>query len=117
MTTPAKPSTGSKAVHPLPLHSTLHDLALLRASDLDLAALLPRPPSSSTASESSSAPDGAAADAEVEDSVRRSLAFAREARAALKLLHAEAVEKEGARVDGLRERLEDVVQGLDASAK
>ncbi|KAL7281012.1 hypothetical protein ACG7TL_004314 [Trametes sanguinea] len=121
MTTPAKP-TGAKATHPLPLSSTLHDLALLRASDLDLAALLPPAPPASSANASSTAPttgiDRDPADAEVEESVQKSLAFSREARAALKLLHSEAVDKEGARVDSLREKLEDVVDGLgrDASA-
>ena len=52
-------------------------------------------------------------DADVEKSVQRSLDFSREARAALKLLHTDAVEEEGARVDGLREKLEEVVNGLD----
>ncbi|KAI0325105.1 hypothetical protein GY45DRAFT_1261478 [Cubamyces sp. BRFM 1775] len=114
MTTPAaKPSTSKASVHPLPLSSTLHDLALLRASDLDFAALLP--PSTSTASPAASpeTEGGRADEADVEKSVQRSLDFSREARAALKLLHADAVEKEGARVDGLREKLEDVVKGLD----
>lgn len=101
MSTPAKPAP--KAVHPLPLSSTLHDLALLRASDLDFAALLP--PSTSSSAENS--------DPVVEQSVQRSLEFSREARAALKLLHTDAVDKQGARVDGVREKLEDVVQGLE----
>ncbi|KAH9894737.1 hypothetical protein C8Q73DRAFT_789928 [Cubamyces lactineus] len=113
MTTPAaKPSTSKASVHPLPLSSTLHDLALLRASDLDFAALLP--PSTSTSSPSGP-PETEGGNAEVEKSVQRSLDFSREARAALKLLHTDAVEKEGARVDGLREKLEDVVKGLDGS--
>lgn len=101
MSTPAKPA--SKAVHPLPLSSTLHDLALLRASDLDFAALLP-PSISSRAGTS---------DPAVEQSVQRSLEFSREARAALKLLHTDAVDKHGARVDGVREKLEDIMQGLE----
>ncbi|KAI0818464.1 hypothetical protein BC628DRAFT_1424069 [Trametes gibbosa] len=96
-------TSASKAVHPLPLSSTLHDLALLRASDLDFAALLP--PSAASA--------GAGVDPDVEKSVQRSLEFSREARAALKLLHTGAVESQGARVDVVREKLEDVVLGLD----
>lgn len=110
MTAPAtKPSSSKASVHPLPLSSTLHDLALLRASDLDFAALLP-PSSPSTSPD----PEGTHTDdADVEKSVQRSLDFSREARAALKLLHTDAVEKQGARVDGLREKLEDVVKGLD----
>ncbi|KAH9851476.1 hypothetical protein C2E23DRAFT_877063 [Lenzites betulinus] len=107
MSTPAKPAA-PKAVHPLPLSSTLHDLALLRAADLDLAALLP-PPSAA----SSQTPSTSTADPAVEQSVQRSLEFSREARAALKLLHSGAVEGQGARVDGVRERLEDVVLGLE----
>ncbi|KAI0633899.1 hypothetical protein C8Q77DRAFT_1058271 [Trametes polyzona] len=118
----SEPKPGTKAVHPLPLSSTLHDLALLRASDLDLAALLP--PSSAPAPAPASAPLSSGAPSEshatetddpVEQSVQRSLEFAREARAALKLLHSDAVEKQGARVDGVRERLEDVARGLDGT--
>ncbi|OJT10673.1 hypothetical protein TRAPUB_12819 [Trametes pubescens] len=101
MSTPAKPA--HKAVHPLPLSSTLHDLALLRASDLDFAALLPLSTSTREGND----------DPAVEQSVQRSLEFSREARAALKLLHTDAVDKQGARVDGVREKLEDVVQGLE----
>ncbi|EIW62439.1 uncharacterized protein TRAVEDRAFT_68881 [Trametes versicolor FP-101664 SS1] len=101
MSTPAK--LPPKAVHPLPLSSTLHDLALLRASDLDFATLLP--PSTSSRTEKD--------DPAVEQSVQRSLEFSREARAALKLLHTDAVDKQGARVDDVREKLEDVVQGLE----
>ncbi|KAI0769571.1 hypothetical protein BD413DRAFT_613623 [Trametes elegans] len=107
MAASAKPA--GKASHPLPLSSTLHDLALLRASDLDLAALLP--PSSSADADGGSS--SGAADPAVEASVQRSLEFSHQARAALKLLHTDAVEKEGARLDEVRERLEDVVHGLD----
>ncbi|KAI0360830.1 hypothetical protein OH77DRAFT_1418849 [Trametes cingulata] len=109
MATPAK--SAAKPAHPLPLSSTLHDLALLRASDLDLSSLLPPPALSSGATESESA--GSTSDTAVEESVRRSLEFSREARAALKLLHTDAVEKEGARVDAVREKLEDVLEGLE----
>ena len=108
MSTPEKPAT--QAVHPLPLSSTLHDLALLRASDLDLASLLP-----ATAASDSAGPEQNAEDPIVEQSVKRSLEFSREARATLKLLHSDAVEREGARVDQVREKLEDVMKGLDAS--
>ncbi|KAI0744854.1 hypothetical protein C8Q76DRAFT_789329 [Earliella scabrosa] len=107
MSGPSKPAP--KATHPLPLSSTLHDLALLRASDLDFASLLP--PSKN----SESATDGASPEeAAVEESVQRSLEFSREARAALKILHSDAVEREGGRVEQVRGRLEDVVASLDA---
>ncbi|KAI8975921.1 hypothetical protein BD414DRAFT_539508 [Trametes punicea] len=115
MSAPPKPSS-AKAIHPLPLSSTLHDLALLRASDLDLAALLP-PPSSSSSASAAEPNNSTNDDPEAEASVQRSLAFSREARAALKLLHTDAVENEGGRVDGLREKLEDVVKGLEGGAE
>ncbi|KAI0686195.1 hypothetical protein C8Q76DRAFT_636280 [Earliella scabrosa] len=107
MSGPSKPAP--KATHPLPLSSTLHDLALLRASDLDFASLLPPSKKSESATGSASPEDAA-----VEESVQRSLEFSREARAALKILHSDAVEREGARVEQVRGRLEDVVSGLDA---
>ncbi|TFK82558.1 hypothetical protein K466DRAFT_500100 [Polyporus arcularius HHB13444] len=117
MSAPQKP--GSKDTHPLPLSSTLHDLALLRASDLDFASLLPQPSqhqqaSSSTTSSASDDASPSSSDATVEASVQRSLEFSREARAALRLLHTDAVEREGGRVEDVRGRLEDVVSGLDA---
>ena len=96
-----------KTPHPLPLSSTLHDLALLRASDLDFSSLL--------ATNGDGASDSADSTPEVEQSVRRSMEFSHEARAALKLAHTDAVERQGARVDEARARLEDVVKGLDAS--
>lgn len=106
MSAPSNPPT--KPTHPLPLSSTLHDLALLRASDLDLASLLPQSPDTDGAKQASST------DAAVEESVQRSLQFSREARAALKLLHSDAVGREGAKVEDVRGRLEDVLAGLDA---
>ena len=111
-----KPS--SKDTHPLPLSSTLHDLALLRASDLDFASLLPQPSQSaksdSAPTDASSSPSSDPHNAAVEASVQRSLEFSREARAALKLLNTDAVEREGGRVEDVRGRLEDVMSGLDA---
>ena len=108
MSGPPKPAP--KATHPLPLSSTLHDLALLRASDLDFASLLPPSSQKSDSATDSASPE----DAAVEESVQRSLEFSREARAALKILHSDAVEREGGRVEQVRGRLEDVVSGLDA---
>lgn len=109
MSTPSRRPT--QPTHPLPLSSTLHDLALLRASDLDFASLLP---TSSQQPDASAAASSAEEDALVEKSVQRSLEFSREARAALKVLHSDAVEREGARVEEVRGRLEDVVSALDA---
>jgi hypothetical protein len=91
---------------PLPLSSTLRDLALLRASDIDLTSLLPPKPTPS------SEPDFVAK-VDVDDSVRRSYEFAREARAAVKILNNGEVDREGARLEtGVRNQLEDVLKGL-----
>ena len=107
MATTSNPPT--KTPRPLPLSSTLHDLALLRASDLDFSSLLSStsPPSDNAAS------DASVATPEVEESVKRSVEFSREARAALKLVHTDAIDRQGARVEEVRARLEDVMKGLD----
>ncbi|KAI1784262.1 hypothetical protein LXA43DRAFT_228199 [Ganoderma leucocontextum] len=110
MSNPIKPD--AKATHPLPLSSTLHDLALLRASDLHFASLLPpTPPQSSAGKETE-----ASRDAAVDNSVQRSMQFSQEARAALKLLHTDVVEREGSRVEQVREKLEDAMKGLDGTS-
>ena len=85
---------------PLSLNDTLRDLALLRACDIDLSTIL---------SHDSVSPEKSEAD----KSVDRSYEFAHEARAALKLLNREEVEKQGGRVENIRSTLEDVTQGLD----
>ncbi|KAM5530130.1 hypothetical protein V8D89_016208 [Ganoderma adspersum] len=111
MSNPIKPA--ATTTHPLPLSSTLHDFALLRASDLDFASLLPPAPQQ----DSPGNPDETSRDSDtaVEDSVQRSIQFSREARAALKLLHTDAVEREGTRVDQVRQKLEDAMKGLDGT--
>ena len=112
MSNPGKPD--AKAIRPLPLSLTLHDLALLRASDIDFASLLPPP----TPDQSSAGKDSeGSGDAAIQDSVQRSMEFSREARAALKLLHTDAAEREGARVDQIREKLEDAMKGLDGTGE
>ncbi|PIL29563.1 hypothetical protein GSI_08199 [Ganoderma sinense ZZ0214-1] len=114
MSNPAKPVAA--ATHPLPLSSTLHDLALLRASDLDFASLLPAaPPQQPPQNPDKTSPDKDKDVTAVEDSVQRSIQFSQEARAALKLLHSDAVEREGSRVDQMRQKLEDAVKGLDGT--
>ncbi|KAL6308176.1 hypothetical protein BKA93DRAFT_726249 [Sparassis latifolia] len=89
--------------NPLPLSDTLRDLALLRASDLDLSTVLP--PSAMTTSGS------------VNDAVKRSYEFAQEARMVLRLLNRGKVEKQGSRVEDVRSKLEDVLQGLDPTGR
>ncbi len=91
---------------PLPLTETLRDLALLRACDIDFSSFLPA---------SKDSPEGAANTTDADKSVQRSFEFVKEARAALKILNREEVEKQGARVEHVRGMLEDVIQGLQTA--
>ncbi|EMD37805.1 hypothetical protein CERSUDRAFT_114459 [Gelatoporia subvermispora B] len=93
---------------PLPLGDTLRDLALLRAADLDLSAVLPPAVVSPAAADKRSGEDQI-----VQQSVERSYAFANEARAVIRLLNRGDVDKEGARLEEVRAKLEDVLQALD----
>ena len=97
-------SLSASATKPLPLSETLRDLALLRASDVDLAACLPLDGPTSPA-------DGAGYP--IDQSVARSYEFVKEARAAIKLLNRGEVDTQGGRVEDLRSRLEDVLKGLE----
>lgn len=96
--------TSNTKPNPLPFDQTLRDLALLRASDIDFSSILP----SSKARESSS--DGAK---DVDATLQRSYEFVKEARAAIKVLNRGDVDTQGSRVEDLRSRLEDVLQGLE----
>lgn len=105
---------------PLPLGDTLRDLALLRAADLDLSTLLPPAAVSSAAGPAESRADPAAAagkhsgeDEIVQQSVERSYAFAKEARAVIRLLDRGSVDTEGAKLEEVRGKLEDVLRALD----
>lgn len=93
----------STKANPLPLNETLRDLALLRSCDVDLSTLIP--PNASTAAE--------AEQSEADATVERSFEFVKEARAALKIMNREEVEKQGSRVEEIRSTLDDVAQGLD----
>jgi hypothetical protein len=88
--------------NPLGLEDTLHDLAVIRSSDIDLAAILasamPEP------SPMAAAPVGA--------SVARSHEFVQAARAAIKIKNKGDVEAQGGRVNDVRGQLEEVVEGL-----
>ncbi|KAJ2937028.1 hypothetical protein H1R20_g54, partial [Candolleomyces eurysporus] len=86
---PAKKAKDSKA---LPLSDTLRDLALLRASDVDLAALLPANSTNSNAGDG----DG---DGEVKASVADSSEFIKEARKALKVQDRGDAEIQGKKLD------------------
>lgn len=90
---------------PLSLGDTLRDLALLRASDVDLSSLLPV--SSLTTSDSSKA--------ESNVSVQRSYEFVREARTAIKMHDRADAAIQGDRLETVRNKLEDLLKGLDDS--
>jgi hypothetical protein len=94
-------STSSKNKQPLPLADTLRDLALLRASDVDLASVLPDR-------------DGAAKPDMNAQSVQRSYEFVKEARATLRLQNRGDLDHHGDNVERIREGLEEVVKGLEA---
>ena len=88
--------------NPLPFNDTLRDLALLRASDVDFSSILPY-----RAEE-----DRSDADKKVDATLQRSYEFVKESRAAIKVLNRGDVDTQGSRVEDLRSRLEDVLQGL-----
>ncbi|KAF8160971.1 hypothetical protein B0H34DRAFT_360849 [Crassisporium funariophilum] len=95
-------SKGSRK--PLPLSDVLRDLALLRASGHDLSNL-------SAASKESLA-EGSSA--QVDATVATSYDFIREARAAIKLHNSKSVDKQGGRIEDIRNSFEDLNNGLRA---
>jgi len=98
-------SSKAKATNPpLSLEDALHDLAVIRASDIDLAAIL--------ASTMTSGPSADTAPTATDASVARSHEFARSARAAIKIGNRGDVEAQGERVNDVRGQLEEVVEGL-----
>ncbi|TFK25499.1 hypothetical protein FA15DRAFT_703605 [Coprinopsis marcescibilis] len=100
------PSSGKKAKEtgkPLPLSETLRDLALLRTSDVDLAALLP---SEYTKGEGNDKGDAA---------VKESSEFIAETRNAVKLHDRGSVEVQGKQLDEIRRKYEELLEGLSGS--
>lgn len=100
------------ATNPLSLEDTLQDMAVIRSSDIDLAAILasavPAPSPTGTATWTATAP----AAAEVDASVARSHEFAQAARSAIRIKNRGDVEAQGERVNEVRGQLEEVVEGL-----
>lgn len=94
--TTSKKARDTKA---LPLSDTLRDLALLRASDVDLAALLPV----------DTAPDGAQDEGSLEDSSE----FIRETRKALRIHDRGDAEVLGKKLDDIEVKYEDLLAGLE----
>ena len=103
------------ATNPLGLEDTLQDMAVIRSSDIDLAAILastmpvPSPVSpTKTATWTAAAP----APADVDASVALSHEFAQAARVAIRIKNRGDVEAQGERVNEVRGQLEEVVEGL-----
>lgn len=98
----------------LPLSDTLRDLAILRAADIDVASYLP-PSTAEQQAEGQIPPDASSGKVgEKDDVVAKSYEFVREARAAIRILHGGEVNRQGARVDEVRNGLEDILNGLEA---
>jgi hypothetical protein len=85
---------------PLPLHDTLRDLALLRASSIDLSDLIADDTTSSQAPR------------EVEESTIQSYAFVREARTALRMHDSGETQKQASRIEMLQVELVNVLGSL-----
>jgi hypothetical protein len=81
---------------PFPLGNTLRDLALLRASEIDISGLLP-----TTMNTNHATFDGA---------VEESYELVREARKALKIQNGCSVGRQGERVEEVRNKLEELVE-------
>jgi hypothetical protein len=98
-------SSKAKATNPpLSLEDILHDLAVIRTSDVDLAAIL--------ASMVTQGPSDDTAPTSTDASVARSHEFTQAARAAIKLKNRGDVEAQGERVNDVRGQLEEVAEGL-----
>ncbi|KAG2046491.1 hypothetical protein BDR06DRAFT_189316 [Suillus hirtellus] len=88
---------------PLSLHDTLRDLALLRASSVDLSGLIA---DDTTSSQASKEAEGA------EESTIQSYAFVREVRAALRMYNSGEAQKQATRIEKVQVELVDVLRGL-----
>ena len=88
--------------NPLPLHDTLRDLALLRASSVDLSGLV----NDAVPLHSSGETEG------VEESTIQSYTFVREARAMLRMHNSGEAQKQAAKIEKMQEELGDVLKSL-----
>lgn len=95
-----------KETYPLPLSDLLSDLAILRASDVDLSTILSEKPEDART-------DSQLGEGEREQTVMQSYEFVREARAAIRILHRGDVDMEGDRVDAVRSGLAELLQGVE----
>ena len=101
---------------PLSLADTLQDMAVIRSSDIDVAAIfasgIPAPSPVSPTGTGTATWTTAPGAADVDASVARSHEFAQAARAATRIKNRGDVEAQGERVNEVRGRLEEVVEGL-----
>ena len=99
-------STNKKAkeIKALPLSETLRDLALLRASEVDLASLLP--PAKAVSEDQ----DGK--DDKGNQAVAESAEFIAEARKAIRVHDREDVEGQGKKVEEVRKAYEELLEGV-----
>jgi hypothetical protein len=93
----------SSKPNPLPLGDVLRDLAVLRASDVDLSDGTTFPDADSA--DSANGTDGP------QESVQQSYLFVREAREALKVHQRGDLDKQGDKLDVLRSELEELRDG------
>jgi hypothetical protein len=89
----------AKEIKALPLSETLRDLALLRASEVDLASLVP--------------PE-AAEDDKGNQAVAESAEFIAEARKAMRVYDRGDVEVQGRKVDEVRRKYEELLEGVES---
>jgi hypothetical protein len=97
-------STTKGKEQPLPFADILRDLALLRATDVNLAGVF------------SEADEVTMRDAGVESSVQQSYEFVKEARAAVRIQNRGTLDGVGENLECLREGLEEVLKGLEGTS-
>lgn len=96
--------SNAKDQKPFTLGDTLRDIALLRASDIELAALVPATPVDSTTQ--------VEGDKAIRESVKDSYDYVRSARNVIKISDRGDVDAQGQRIEHVREKLSNVEEGL-----
>ena len=99
-------------VVPLSLGDTLRDLALLRASGVDLVEAM----GEKDVGVEGPSPQSRQKESEKDRLVEKSFEFVRETRAALRVVYKDDVGEQGKRIDELREGLEECVAGMDSNS-
>ena len=107
--------SGTRAgdVVPLSLGDTLRDLALLRASGVDLVEAIGEGDVDVGVEGQSQSRQR---ESEKDRLVEKSFEFVRETRAALRVVYKDDVGEQGKRIDELREGLEECVAGMDSNS-